>query len=75
MMLKDERSATSACDSHRGDFHKPFAEAEIRKKFRELAEVVLRPQGATAVELAVDRCEQLRSLEELTTLLRRNGRP
>ena len=39
------------------------------------SEVVLTPQGAAAVELAVDRCEQWRSLEELTTLLRRNGRP
>jgi 2-methylcitrate dehydratase PrpD len=75
MMLKDGRGATSACDSHRGDFHKPFAEAEIREKFRELAEVVLTPQGAAAVELAVDRCEQWRSMEELTMLLRRHDRP
>jgi 2-methylcitrate dehydratase PrpD len=75
MMLKDGRSATLACESHRGDFNKPFAEAEIREKFRELAGAVLTAEGAVAVELAVDRCEQWRSLEELTMLLRRHGRP
>ena len=28
--LTDGRSATYACDSHRGDFQRPFAETELR---------------------------------------------
>ena len=45
------------CDSHRGDFQRPFAESEMREKFRELAGTVLTAEGATTVEQAVDRCE------------------
>ena len=45
--LKDGRSATHACDSHRGDFQQPFAESELRAKFRELAGVVLTPEGVS----------------------------
>jgi 2-methylcitrate dehydratase PrpD len=70
MKLKDGRSATLACESHCGDFNKPFAEAEIREKFRELAGAVLTAEEAAAVELTADRCEQWRSMEELTMLLR-----
>lgn len=72
--LDDGRSATHSCDSHRGDFQRPFAESEIREKFRELATTVLTPAGADAVEHAVDRSEDWSSLAELTTLLRRHGR-
>ena len=72
--LTDGRSSTRARDSHRGDFQQPFAESEIREKFRELAAVVLTPEGAKAVEQAVDRSEEWASLAELTALLRRHGR-
>ena len=50
VVLNDGRSATHACDSHRGDFQQPFAEAELRDKFRELAGTVLTPDGVTLVE-------------------------
>jgi 2-methylcitrate dehydratase PrpD len=72
--LTDGRRGTRACDSHRGDFERPFAEAEIRAKFRELAATVLSPEGAAAVEGAVDRCEEWPSLAVLTDLFRRHGR-
>jgi 2-methylcitrate dehydratase PrpD len=72
--LSDGRQATHSRDSHRGDFNEPFTEAEIRAKFRELAETVLTPEGAARVEAAVDRCEEWGSLAELTDLFRRYGR-
>jgi 2-methylcitrate dehydratase PrpD len=73
--LTDGRQATRAGDSYRGDFQRPFAEAEIRAKFHQLAGVVLTSEGASRVEEAVDRCEDWHSLEELTDVLRRHGRP
>jgi 2-methylcitrate dehydratase PrpD len=72
--LTGGRQATHARDSHRGDFSEPFAEAELRAKFRELAGTVLNEEGAAAVEAAVDRCEEWTSLAELTGLFRRYGR-
>ncbi len=72
--LKDGRQATRACESHRGDFHAPFAESEIRDKFRELAATVLTPQGAAEVERAVDSAEDWKSVSELTECLRRGSR-
>jgi 2-methylcitrate dehydratase PrpD len=72
--LTDGRSATHARDSHRGDFNEPFSEAEIRGKFRELAATVLTPESAAAVEAAVDRCEEWRSVGELPALLRSGAR-
>jgi 2-methylcitrate dehydratase PrpD len=75
VVLSDGRSATCACDSHRGDFNLPFAEAELRAKFRELAGVALTPEGATSVEAAVDHCDQWENVDVLTTLCRRHGRP
>jgi 2-methylcitrate dehydratase PrpD len=71
--LTDGRSSTHARESHRGDFQEPFAESEIRGKFRELAGVVLRPEGVRGVENAVDRCEEWQSIADLTELLRRDG--
>jgi 2-methylcitrate dehydratase PrpD len=73
--LTDGRQSTQACESHRGDFQRPFAEAEMRRKFHELAGIVLSPEGVTNVEGAVDRSEQWKSIGELTGLLRRYGRP
>jgi len=75
LTLKDGRSSTRARESHRGDFNAPFKESELREKFRELAGLVLVPEGVTSVEQAVDRCEQWSSLRELTGPLRRYGRP
>jgi len=72
--LTDGRRSTHSRDSHRGDFQQPFDESEIRGKFRELAGVVLRPEGVSSVEDAVDRCEEWQSIAELTELLRRHGR-
>jgi 2-methylcitrate dehydratase PrpD len=72
--LTDGRHSTHSRESHRGDFQQPFAESEIRGKFRELAGVVLHPEGVTSVENAVDRCEEWQSIAELTELLRRHGR-
>ena len=50
------------------------ASAEIRGKFRELAETVLTADGAAAVERAVDHCEDWHDIGELTRLLRQYGR-
>ena len=69
----DDRQRESV-ESHRGDFNQPFAEAEIRTKFAGLAGEVLTQEGVTAVEGAVDRCEQWSSVGELTGLLHRYGR-
>ncbi|HEY3910230.1 MAG TPA: MmgE/PrpD family protein, partial [Stellaceae bacterium] len=72
--LSDGRRATHSCESHRGDFQRPFAETEIRAKFRELAATVLTADGASEVERAVERCEEWASVAELIQLLRRHGR-
>jgi 2-methylcitrate dehydratase PrpD len=72
--LTDGRQTTHSRDSHRGDFQQPFAESEIREKFRELAGTVLTREGVSKVEGAVDRSEEWASLAELTGLLRRHGR-
>lgn len=72
--LTDGRSATHAVQSHRGDFNHPFAEAEIRDKFRELAGTVLTREGVTKVEQAVDGAEAWPDVGVLTDLLRRHGR-
>ncbi|MGE5271413.1 MAG: MmgE/PrpD family protein [Thiohalocapsa sp.] len=75
LRLTDGRQATVACDSHRGDFNEPFAESEIRAKFRELATTVLTPSGAAAVERAVDDIETWPSAADLPRLLRAGSLP
>src|SRR5262245_54945263 len=72
--LKDGRQDTQSCESHRGDFLRPFDEAELRGKFRELAGEVLTAEGAREVERAVDRCEEWKGIREFVDLLRRHGR-
>jgi 2-methylcitrate dehydratase PrpD len=72
--LTDGRHSTHSRESHKGDFQQPFGESEIRGKFRELAAVVLLPEGVRSVENAIDRCEEWESIAELTELLRRYGR-
>ena len=71
--LKDGRKATHAVESHRGDFHQPFAESELREKFRTLAGEVLTPQGVACAEEMVDRCESWPSVRDLPDALRRFG--
>jgi 2-methylcitrate dehydratase PrpD len=73
--LKDGRLGTHSCDSHRGDFNRPFAESEVRTKFHELAGTALTAEGIAQIEAAVERCEEWKSVRELTALLRRHGRP
>jgi 2-methylcitrate dehydratase PrpD len=73
--LTDGQQVTRSGDSYRGDFQRPFTEAEIRGKFRELAGVVLTSEGVSGVEDAVERCEDWKSIDQLTGLLRRHGRP
>jgi hypothetical protein len=51
-----------------------YQESEIREKFRELAGLVLIPDGVTGIEQAVNRCDQWTSVRELTDQLRRYGR-
>jgi 2-methylcitrate dehydratase PrpD len=75
LVLTDGRSATHSCDSHRGDFHRPFAEAELRAKFYELAGAALTPEGVALAEQAVDRCDAWKDVGVLTTLCRDHGRP
>jgi 2-methylcitrate dehydratase PrpD len=72
--LRDGRRATHYRDSHRGDFNDPFTEAELREKFRELAGIVLGPGGVSAVERAVDHCDDWLDINELTGCLRQYGR-
>ena len=73
LTLTDGRSVTRASESHRGDFNQPFADAELRDKFRELSGAALTPAGVAAVEHAVDRAEDWESLDVLTGLCRRHG--
>jgi 2-methylcitrate dehydratase PrpD len=72
--LTDGRQITRTCESHRGDFQQPFAESELRTKFRELAATVLTSDGVMHVEHAVDSSDQWKTTDELTELLRRHSR-
>ena len=74
LTLKDGRTTTHECRSHRGDFNKPFAESEIRAKFHELAGEVLTADGCKKVEAAVERCDEWKSVGELVDLMRANSR-
>jgi 2-methylcitrate dehydratase PrpD len=71
--LTDGRRASHAVESHRGDFQAPFAEAELRDKFRKLAGTVLTTEGTAVVEQAVDRCDEWDNIGALTVLCRRHG--
>jgi hypothetical protein len=68
VLLTDGRSATHACDSHRGDFNQPFSEGELREKFRELAGCALTAEGVALVEQAADHCDEWDNVGELTAL-------
>jgi 2-methylcitrate dehydratase PrpD len=74
--LRDGRAFTRLCESARGDFQDPYREDEIRAKFRELAGVVLDPDGVTRIEALVDRLDELPRLGDLVAaLVTRSDRP
>lgn len=72
--LKDGRSLTHSVESHRGDFNDPFNAAEIRAKFRSLAQHVVTPVGASEIEALVDRCDSWPNIGELVSLCKRHSR-
>ena len=53
----DGRQVTRLREGARGDFQDPYREDEIRRKFRELAHVVLSPSAGARVEELVDRLD------------------
>jgi 2-methylcitrate dehydratase PrpD len=71
VMLKDGRQTTRICESPRGDFQRPYREAEVREKFRELAGRVLTREGVNAVERTIDQSDRLNSVRDLIELVRR----
>jgi hypothetical protein len=73
--LTDGRCADHAVQSHRGDFRHPFAEQEIRDKFRSLAGEVLTAEGVAEMERAIDRCTDWASAGVLVQALRRHSGP
>jgi len=75
LILKDGRQATRLCESPRGDYQRPYQEAEVRGKFRELAGFVLTQEGVSAVERAVDQCDRLTTLRDLVEQVRRHCLP
>ena len=56
------------------DTLKADPEAPVRAKFRELAAPHLTHAGMDAIEAAVDRCEDWRTMAELIEPLRRHAR-
>jgi 2-methylcitrate dehydratase PrpD len=60
--------------SHRGDFRQPFADSEIRDKFRGLAGEVLTAEGVIQIEQAIDRCADWTSGDVLADLVRQHSR-
>jgi 2-methylcitrate dehydratase PrpD len=73
VLLTDGRQCTRTCYSARGDFERPYQEAEVREKFRTLAGLVLRQEGSALIEAAIDQCEHWPSIKVLPDLLRRNA--
>ena len=66
----DGRRVTRLRESARGDFQDPYSEAEIRTKFRELAGLVLSPDGVTRIEALIDRFDELERFRDFVELLR-----
>ena len=61
---------SSGGESARGDFQDPYSEAEIRAKFRELAGLVLSPEGVARIETLVDRLDELAQIGDFVAALR-----
>jgi 2-methylcitrate dehydratase PrpD len=70
MRLKDGRTVVHEGESHRGDFTQPFAESELREKFRELAGHVLDAERVARVEERLMRAEEWPSVRELAQVVR-----
>jgi len=68
--FSDGRQVTRLRESARGDYQHPYAEDEVRSKFRELASLVLAPAGVARVEALVDRLDDLPRLGDLVEALR-----
>lgn len=73
LVLKDGRSATAARENSVRDTLKVDPEPHVRAKFRELAAAHLTPAGMDAVEAAVDRCEEWKTMAELIEPLRQHA--
>jgi 2-methylcitrate dehydratase PrpD len=71
--LKDGRQCTRSCESARGDFQRPYQEAEIRQKFHGLASLVLTPEGVAIVEDAIGQCDRWSSVRELIDVVHQHG--
>lgn len=71
----DGRQVTRLRESARGDHQDPYGENEIRSKFRELAGLVLSPDGVARAEALVDRLDELPRLGDLVDVLRVDRRP
>ncbi len=74
LRLKDGRACTKICESARGDFQRPYSEADIRRKFHELASLVVTSEGSQAVEAAVHRAENWSNVQALLDIMRRHSR-
>lgn len=68
--LKDGRTHVHTVSSHKGDFHEPYSEAQLRGKFRDLAGDVLTPEGIRRLEDAIDRCEHLHAVSDLAAIVK-----
>jgi 2-methylcitrate dehydratase PrpD len=75
LTLKDGRSATAMRESSARDTLRADPEPQVRAKFRELAAAHLTPAGMDAVEAAVDRCEDWKTMGELIEPLRQHAVP
>ncbi len=74
LRLKDGRACTRTCESARGDFQRPYSEADIRRKFHDLVGLVLTPGGGQAVEAAVHQAEDWANVQTLVEMMRRYSR-
>ncbi|WP_431285656.1 MmgE/PrpD family protein [Humitalea sp. 24SJ18S-53] len=72
--LQNEQQVTRQVDSARGDFQRPYAESEIREKFRALAGRSLTEAGVAALEHAIDATDEWSDVRCLAATLRAHSR-
>lgn len=68
--LSDGNTWTENVDQRRGSSRYPLTRADIERKFRSLAKVVLSPASAEKIIEMVDRLDGLETMEPLAALLR-----
>ena len=73
--LNDGKTWTENVDQRRGSSRYPLTRADIERKFRGLAKVVLSPDSAEKIIERVDRLDELESMEPLIELLRGGKSP